>query len=130
MKFLYSFLIITALTASAHARGPYFENSSKAPIAHGVIIFNSPELQSLGKGEFIGDVVIKKNNQSRYEVGPMIYKCTFNDDDGAYGSLGCRYSRYLDKKALSYDSCEINEIDESFSCYQSFLRMSHLFGDN
>jgi hypothetical protein len=95
-------------------RGPYFPSPEKAPVKHGKVIFNSPELTQINHSIYIGEVVIQKNNGG-FEVGPMIYKCTFNDDDGAYGSLGCRYERYEMKKAKAYQSCEISD-SEYYYC--------------
>ncbi len=95
-------------------RGPYFPNPEKAPVKHGMIIFNSPELTQINNSIYIGEVVILKN-KGGYEVGPMIYKCTFNEDDGAYGSLGCAYERYEIKKAKAYSSCEISN-SEYYYC--------------
>lgn len=113
---LIAVLVVLAISTQAYAdRGPYFENSTKAPITHGKLVFNSPELSALGSGQYIGDVVIQKNSGG-FEVGPMIYKCEMNEDDGAYGSLGCKYLRYNQKKAVSYSECEIFE-NEFYNCY-------------
>ncbi len=95
-------------------RGPYFPAPEKAPIKHGKIIFNSPDLTQINQSIYIGEVVIEKKIGG-FEVGPMIYKCSFNEDDGAYGSLGCRYERYDIKKARAFKNCEVSD-SETFYC--------------
>ena len=114
MKMITVLMLILFSTMALADRGPYFPNPEKAPIKHGKIIFNSPDLTQINGTIYIGNVVIQNNN-GLFEVGPMIYNCTFNDDDGAYGSLGCKYVRYEFKKTKSYKDCEILN-DESFYC--------------
>lgn len=106
--------LIFSLTSWAQ-RGPYFPSFDKAPITHGQVIFNSPDLQQVSAQIYMGEVVIQKT-VGEFEVGPMIYKCKFNEDDGAYGSLGCSYLRYDRSKAISYSSCTIYDISD-YSCY-------------
>ncbi len=111
---VFSALLVLSTQAFAE-RGPYFENAQKAPVTHGKLVFNSPELSSLENGLYIGDVIIEKK-AGGFEVGPMIYKCIFNEDDGAYGSLGCKYLRYDQKRSTSYSECQIYD-SEYYSCY-------------
>lgn len=114
MKLMTILALLTTSTQVFAERGPYFENAKKAPVTHGKVIFNSPELSSLDYGQYIGDVVIEKSTGG-FEVGPMIYKCVMNEDDGAYGSLGCKYLRYNQKRAVSYNECEIFD-NEYYNC--------------
>lgn len=107
-------VLVLCSTVVLAERGPYFPSPEKAPIKHGKVIFNSPELSQINSSIYIGEVVILKD-VGGFEVGLMIYKCTFNEDDGAYGSLGCRYERYEIKKARAFKSCEISH-GESFYC--------------
>ena len=111
-------LIISALffsLTSTAQRGPYFPSFEKAPITHGQVIFNSPDLQQVSTQIYVGVVAIQKR-AGGFEVGPMVYKCKFNEDDGAYGSLGCSYLRYDRNKAISYSSCTIYDSSD-YSCY-------------
>ncbi len=107
-------ILFLSLTTWAQ-RGPYFPSFEKAPISHGQVIFNSPDLQQVSAQIYLGVVVIQKRGGG-YEVGPMIYKCTFNEEDGAYGSLGCSYLRYERSKSSNFNSCIIYDSSD-YSCY-------------
>lgn len=109
-------LTCTLISTSVFAeRGPYFPSPDKAPVNHGKIIFNSPELNLISAEVYVGEVVVQKYTGG-FEVAPMIYQCSMNEDDGAYGSLGCRYLRYDLKKAKHFNECEVFDNDY-YNCY-------------
>ena len=113
MKLFILFTILISTHPAFAERGPYFPSSDKAPISHGKVIFNSPELSQISGTTYIGNVVIEKF-KGNFEVGPMLYSCIFNDEDGAYGSLGCKYLRYDQKNARNYKNCEIIDSNEFY----------------
>lgn len=109
-----TFALLVSFTVLAD-RGPYFPSENESPVTYGKVVFHSPDLNQISNEVYIGQVVVEKN-VGGFEVAPMIYKCIFNEDDGAYGSLGCKYLRYDMKKAVQYKSCDFYDSTD-FSCY-------------
>lgn len=107
-------LLLVSFTALAD-RGPYFPSLDQSPVSYGKVVFHSPDLNQVSQEVYVGQVVVAKNIGG-FEVAPMIYKCIFNEDDGAYGSLSCKYLRYDMKKAVQYKSCDFYD-NTDFNCY-------------